>query len=114
MEASPTPGNVGVFYSDGSSGFPTPSGNLAAALAAAINTRQGETGVAVARDGTGLQFSGDRSVDLSGDFRAATAIGRTIFVDKLAGPNADGSLDRPFNNIANNDVANAFAEHLAR
>ncbi|MEL6106099.1 MAG: peptidase, partial [Planctomycetota bacterium] len=108
----PTPGNVGVFYSDGSSGFPTPSGNLAAALAAAINTRQGETGVSVARSGTALQFSGDRSVDLSTDFRAATAIGRTLFVDKLAGPNADGSLARPFNSIANNDVANAFGSTL--
>ncbi|MEO1527696.1 MAG: peptidase, partial [Planctomycetota bacterium] len=107
-----TPGNIAVSYSDGSTGFPTPAGNLAAALAAAINTRQGETGVSVSRTGTTLRFINERSIDLSIDFRGADAIGRTIFVDKLAGPNADGSLDRPFNNIANNDVANAFASTL--
>ncbi len=104
----PIPGNVPVFYSDGTSGFPTPSGNLASALASAINFRQNETGVSVQRVGTGLEFSGERSVALSNGFRAAVAIGRNIFVDKTAGPNADGSLENPFNNIANSDVANAF------
>jgi hypothetical protein len=35
-------------------------------------------------------------------------LGRTIFVDKLAGPFSEGTLDRPFNNINNSAVANAF------
>jgi hypothetical protein len=35
--------------------------------------------------------------------------GKTIFVDKSAGPNADGSLTKPFNNISGIGVANAFA-----
>ncbi|KAA5546993.1 tandem-95 repeat protein [Roseiconus nitratireducens] len=107
-----TPGNVAVFFSDGSAGFPTPAGNLAAALASAINTRQAETGVSVTRLGTQLVFNGERSIDLSTGFRGAEAIGRNIFVDKTAGPNADGSLARPFNNIANGNVANAFGSAL--
>ncbi|MCO8121426.1 tandem-95 repeat protein [Stieleria sp. TO1_6] len=109
---SPVPGNVPVFFSDGSNGFPTPAGNLAAALAAEINLRQGETGVSVTRVGTGLEFVGERSIDLSLNFRAADAIGRNIFVDKTAGPNADGSLAHPFNNIANPNVANAFGSAI--
>lgn len=35
--------------------------------------------------------------------------GKTLFVDKAAGPNADGSLAHPFNNISGIGVANAFA-----
>ncbi len=110
---SPRPGNIAVNYSPGGTGFPTPRGNLAAALQAAINNRQGETGVSVERvDVSFLEFSGDRSVNFSTDFRGATAIGRNIFVDKSAGPQADGSLDRPFNNIANPAVANAFGSAI--
>ncbi|MCA9136187.1 MAG: hypothetical protein KDB00_05495, partial [Planctomycetales bacterium] len=109
---SAVPGNIAVFYSDGTNGFPTPAGNLASSLASAINLRQGETGVSVIRLGTGLEFTGDRSVDLSSNFRAAVAIGRNIFVDKTAGPNADGSLAHPFNNIANPNVANAFGSAI--
>ena len=109
---SAIPGNVPVFYSDGTGGFPTPAGNLASALASAINLRQNETGVSVIRVGTGLEFTGDRSIDLSENWRAAEAIGRNIFVDKTAGPNADGSLARPFNNITNPDVANAFGSAI--
>ena len=110
---SPIPGNVPVFYSDGTNGFPTPAGNLASALASAVNLRQGETGVSVIRIGAGLEFTGDRSVNLSANFRAGEAIGRNIFVDKTAGPNADGSLTHPFNNIANPNVANAFGSAIA-
>ncbi|MCS7471158.1 tandem-95 repeat protein [Stieleria sp. ICT_E10.1] len=108
----PIPGNVPVFYSDGTGGFPTPGGNLASALASAINFRQNETGVSVVRVGTGLEFTGERRIALSNGFRAAVAIGRNIFVDKTAGPNADGSLENPFNNIANPDVANAFGSAI--
>lgn len=103
-----SPGNLPVFYNAGSIGAPTPSGNLAAAFQAAINQREGETGVHASLDLTTLTLSGDRTLTFSTGFRGATAHGRTIFVDKTAGPLADGSLDRPFNNISNPDVANAF------
>ena len=110
---TPSPGNIAVNYSPGGTGFPTPSGNLAAALQAAINNRQNETGVRVNRvDVRHLEFFGDRSVNFSTNFRGATAVGRNIFVDKSAGPQADGSLDRPFNNIANPAVANAFGSAI--
>lgn len=105
---SASPGNLPVFYNAGSIGAPTPSGNLAAAFQAAINQREGETGVHASLDLTTLTLSGDRTLTFSTGFRGATAHGRTIFVDKTAGPLADGSLDRPFNNISNPDVANAF------
>ncbi|MBI2477592.1 MAG: hypothetical protein HYV60_02765, partial [Planctomycetia bacterium] len=55
----------------------------------------------------GQAFS-ERSITLSNGFAGVEIAGRTIFVDKLAGPNADGSLARPFNNIAGSGVANAF------
>ena len=50
----------------------------------------------------------ERFIQLSADFSGLTIQGRTIFVDKLAGPNADGSLSKPFNNLARSGVANAF------
>ena len=54
------------------------------------------------------QLNSEREISLSFDFDGIEIEGRTIFVDKLAGPNADGSLDRPFNNIARNGITNAF------
>ncbi|WP_145417286.1 tandem-95 repeat protein [Planctomycetes bacterium K23_9] len=110
--SSPTAGNIEVSYTPGGIGFPTPPGNLAAALQAAINSRAGETGVTVSRDGATLEFTGDRSVNFSTNFRGANALGRNIFVDKTAGPQADGSLARPFNNITNPVVANAFGSAI--
>jgi len=41
----------------------------------------------------------------SAEFRLTVA---TVFVDKVAGVNADGSLARPFNNISNPAVPNAL------
>ena len=102
-----SPGNVEVLFSP----LDTPA-DIAGKLATAINAQTGNTGVSVALDLTGstpvLEFAGERSVDLSSDFSGMEVIGRTIFVDKLAGPFAEGTLDRPFNNIANSAVANAF------
>ncbi|NND99399.1 MAG: peptidase, partial [Pirellulaceae bacterium] len=109
---SPRPGNIAVTYSPGGTGFPTPPGNLASSLQAAINARIGETGVSVVRSGTTLEFSGERSMNFSTGFRGADALGRNIFVDKTAGPQADGSLARPFNNITNANVANAFGSAI--
>ena len=111
--STPRPGNVAVPYNDGTSGFPTPAGNLAAALQASINSRRNETGVSASRVGSSVVFVGERSVSFSADFRGADALGRNIFVDKTAGPQADGSLDRPFNNITNPVVANAFGSSIA-
>ncbi len=111
---SPRPGNISVPYSSGASGFPTPSFILANQFAAQVISRRGESGVSVfLSPGTSnVLFSGERSVSLSAGFRGAEVFGRTLFVDKTAGPLADGSLDRPFNNITNPVVANAFGAAL--
>ncbi|MCG8649720.1 MAG: peptidase, partial [Pirellulales bacterium] len=113
---SPRPGNVPVFYSTGVGSLPTPAFILANQLAAQVNSRLGETGVSIAPvPGTSiLEFSGERSISLSAGFRGVEVFGRNLFVDKTAGPLAEGSLDRPFNNIANPDVANAFGSSLER
>ncbi|WP_345683058.1 tandem-95 repeat protein [Novipirellula caenicola] len=102
------PGNVAVLYSPGSPNFPTPSGTLATTLQTAINSRQNETGVTATISGNSVILMGEREIELSTNTRALEASGRNIFVDKTAGPNADGSLDHPFNNISNSNVANAF------
>ncbi|TWU47287.1 hypothetical protein Poly51_50860 [Rubripirellula tenax] len=105
---SPRPGNIAVPYSTGTTGAETPSGSLATALAQAIRGQVVATGVNVTQVSSRLEFTGERSIETSDDFRGATILGRNIFVDKTAGPNADGSLAAPFNNIANSAVANAF------
>ena len=110
--SSPSPGNIPVTFNPGTAGFPTPSGVLATSLTGEINSRSGETGVTVARNGSVLTFTGERSTSFSDDFRGVTVFGRNIFVDKAAGPLSSGSLDSPFNNIANSAVANAFDSTL--
>ncbi len=105
---TPRAGNTAVFYNPGTTGFPTPAAVLASALQSAINGRTAETGVSVSTSGTSVIFTGERSVSVSSTFRGAEVLGRNIFVDKTAGPQADGSLRRPFNNIANTAVPNAF------
>ena len=55
------------------------------------------------------QIGAERAIDLSIGFTGIEIEGRTLFVDKLAGPNADGSRGNPFNNIARLGVTNAFA-----
>ncbi len=60
-----------------------------------------------------MVLTGERSVSVFQSTSAVRdALGRNIFVDKAAGPQADGSLDNPFNNIANSVVANAFGSTL--
>ncbi|TWT73866.1 GEVED domain-containing protein [Allorhodopirellula solitaria] len=104
---SPRPGNIAVSYSN-TAGNDSPAGNLAELLATAINGRQDATGVTATVSGTSLVLAGERAIDFSDDFRGVDTLGRTIFVDKLAATNADGSLDAPFNNINNPAVVNAF------
>ncbi len=101
-------GNLPVIYSDGSAGAITSPDSLALELRNAINSRSGETGVTATASGSVLELLGERSIELSGNFRGGDVIGRNIFVDKIASPLADGSLNRPFNNIANPNQANAF------
>ena len=108
-----SPGNIPVFFSTGSGSTPSPAGNLAGSLLAAINSRQSETGVTVSQQGTTLEFRGEQEIEFSNDFRGTVVFGRNIFVDKTAGPQADGSLVKPFNNIANPVVANAFDASLS-
>ena len=100
------PGNIEVLYSPLDT-----QADLAAKLEAAINGQTPNTGVSVTTVAgvvPVLEFSGERSIELSNDFGGMEIIGRTIFVDKLASPFAEGTLARPFNNIANSAVANAF------
>ena len=105
-----TAGNTAVVYN--------PVGDaqsIAIALRAAINlqTVTGVSAVTTQMEYEGetravLTLSGDRSVSLSADFQGVDVLGRTLFVDKAAGPSADGTLTQPFNNIANGNLPNAF------
>jgi parallel beta-helix repeat protein len=60
----------------------------------------------------GIVLKGERRVTLSPGIVALAAEGKTIFVDKIAAANADGSLLKPFNNLANPNVVNAFASAM--
>ncbi len=57
---------------------------------------------------SGTDQQSERQLRTSSAFNGIAIGGRTLFVDKLAGPNADGSQSRPFNNIARAGIANAF------
>ena len=113
---SARPGNIAVFYNPSSPSGPTSDIDLAQVLQAAINGQLANTGVvtslSIEMDGLAsrpvLSFSGERSVSLSTGFSGVEVLGRTIFVDKAAGPAAEGTLDQPFNNISNPAVPNAF------
>jgi hypothetical protein len=70
--------------------------NLASALAAAINGRT-QLGVVATAFGSSIRLTGERSITIDSALRLIDVQGKTIFVDKSAGPNADGSLARPFN-----------------
>ncbi len=83
-------------------------GDLANSLASAINLRT-ELGVNAIANGARVALSGERLVQLASGLELLEVHGRTIFVDKAAGPQADGSLAKPFNNIAGSGVTNAFS-----
>ena len=87
------------------------AGDLAQKLFEAIRSR-GELGVTAISNGIRLTLQGERTVVLSPGLNNLEVQGRMIFVDKVAGPNADGSLARPFNNISGTGVANAFGSAL--
>ncbi|MBU6174134.1 MAG: peptidase, partial [Planctomycetes bacterium] len=81
---------------------------LASALANAINART-ELGIQALSSGAVVRLRGERLLQFSPDLSVIDVAGKTIFVDKSAGPNADGSLTRPFNNIAQVGVPSAFS-----
>ncbi|GIX00192.1 MAG: hypothetical protein KatS3mg111_3524 [Pirellulaceae bacterium] len=85
-----------------------PGGTIASKLAAAINA-QGSLGVSAVQNGASITLTGEQVITLSEDLTSIEVLGRTLFVDKSAGPAADGSLSRPFNNIAGSGVPNVFA-----
>jgi large repetitive protein len=97
------PGRIRLPYNVGFA-----AGDLANAVAAAISART-ELGVAAVANGVRLTLTGERLVTVDPQLSLIEIAGKTIFVDKAAGPNADGSLARPFNNISASGVANAFA-----
>ena len=101
-------GNTRIFYTD--SPVASSSGDLASELAISINSRSAELGgVTAISNGARLTLRGERLVQISPGLTVIDIAGKTIFVDKSAGPNADGSLAHPFNNISATGVANAFA-----
>ncbi len=99
-------GNTAIPYTPVST-----AGDLAQALANSIRSRS-ELGVSAISNGIRLTLQGERTVQLSAGLNNLEVQGRMIFVDKAAGPNSDGSLAKPFNNIAGVGVANAFASAL--
>ncbi len=99
-------GNIPISFTLGST-----TAQIASALAGAINA-QGSLGVSATANGSRITLSGDRTVQFSPNPVGISAEGKTIFVDKLASPNADGSQARPFNNIQGAGVPNAFGSSL--
>ncbi len=95
-------GNTKIPYTNSST-----EAQLAAAVATAINSRT-ELGVTATSAGRRVTLRGERLFQYSPDLTVIDVLGKTIFVDKTAGPNADGSLAKPFNNIAGIGVPNAF------
>ncbi|WP_419194790.1 tandem-95 repeat protein [Novipirellula herctigrandis] len=98
-------GNIPVLYNPVEQSSPEV---LATALQTAINLQAVQTGVMATTNGAAIELTGDRSLALSTDSAAIEVLGRNIFVDKSAEVLSDGSLAKPFNNIANSDVPNAF------
>ena len=106
-----TSGNIHVPYAPGGTAL-----SVANSLRNAINGEQTPALVTATvstetyqgTDRQVLTLLNDRSVILSADFAGVDVLGRTLFVDKAAGPFADGSKANPFNNIANPNLPNAF------
>ncbi|MCR9294187.1 MAG: hypothetical protein NXI32_15820, partial [bacterium] len=96
-------GNTAVIFNQNSS-----AAQLAQNLASAISSRP-ELGISAVANGDQIELVGERSISVSPGLTEMDIQGRTIFVDKSAGPNADGTLGRPFNNISGSGVPNAFA-----
>ncbi len=109
--SDPSPGNIPVTYVATGT-----AQTVAIALLIAINDQTSNTGVSAVvsqEDYEGFSrdvvtLTGDRSVTLSPNFKGVEVLGRNLFVDRVAGADSDGSLEKPFSNIANPDVSNAI------
>jgi hypothetical protein len=99
--------NVGIGNTRIPFALSSSASDLATNLANAIANRT-ELGVTATTTGSRITLRGERLVQLSPGLTIVDLSGKTIFVDKSAGPNADGSLAKPFNNISGAGVANAF------
>ncbi len=103
IDATVTAGRIAIPYTASST-----AGDLANSLANAIQSRA-QLNVGATANGVHLTLVGERSIVIDSALKLIDVAGKTIFVDKSAGPNADGSLLRPFNNISASGVPNAFA-----
>lgn len=103
-------GNTRISYTAAS----TPA-QMTASLITAINSLTSQTGISATLNvgsTTAFTLVGERTFSVPAAVTILDIAGKTIFVDKLAGPNADGSLTNPFNNIQGSAVANAFGSAL--
>ena len=105
-DASLAPGRIRIPYTVGQ-----PSVVVAQNLNAAINGQA--IGVTATINGTRITLVGERLVELDPALTAIDLLGKTIFVDRLGGPGADGTLAKPFDSIAGSGVPNAFAAAVA-
>ncbi|MFV1964695.1 MAG: S8 family serine peptidase, partial [Pirellulaceae bacterium] len=92
---------------------PVPFNNLTTAVQLASTLASVITGSGLSVNASALgervTLVGERSLSLSSGFVGMEIHGKTIFVDKTAGPFADGSLGKPFNNISRSSRTNAFS-----
>ncbi|HUG68036.1 MAG TPA: hypothetical protein VMM76_09800 [Pirellulaceae bacterium] len=72
-------------------------------LVQVVDPRTGSTTLSGAK----FELVGERSITLTSGFAGIELGGRTIFVDKTAPSNPDGSLSNPFNNLASTAAVNA-------
>lgn len=100
-----SPGNVAISYSNLNT-----AAQIADRIRQAIRSVRTATGVNVDTETSNVvTLQDERSIVFSSNTQGIDVLGRTIFVDKTASVDADGSEARPFNNIANSDVPNAFS-----
>ncbi|QEG01721.1 Thermophilic serine proteinase precursor [Stieleria maiorica] len=112
---SAQPGNIAVRFSAVNA-----IADIAVNLASVISANGGALGVSASPQvdtsdplaPAQIFLTGERSIQFSPVFQGIEALGRTLFVDKVASVVADGSLDQPFNNIAGAAGLGAFSATL--
>lgn len=101
-------GNQRIAYSLAST-----ANDIATNLRTAISAVSSQTGITAAIvSGNSVVLTGERTLSVPSTLTILDIAGKTIFVDKAAGPNADGTQAKPFNNLQNSNVANAFGSAL--
>ena len=113
------PGNVAINFQSGVGALPASTASqIATELAGKLSGVFGDDTTAANDDFAtasgnlvifrSSQFGRERNISLSPGVTGIVVHGRTIFVDKTAGPNSDGSLSQPFSRIAGTGSNNAF------